>query len=205
MAGAGGTDWARFGFDAARHGVGPAGTGITAANVSQLVRQQVQLDGTVDSSPIYLHGVRIHGAAHDVFFVTTTYGKTEAIDAANGRILWRFTPPGYARSPAPRRSPTRPRSPRPTAALVYAAAPDGVIRKLRISDGKVLWARSVTRDPTHEKLTSSLNVSRGLVLVDDRRLHRRCAALPGPRRHAEASAPARSSTSGTRSAPTGTR
>jgi hypothetical protein len=29
----------------------------------------------------------------------------------------------------------------------------------------VLWTTSVTRDPTHEKLTSSLNVSRGLVLV----------------------------------------
>src|SRR5262249_56556504 len=48
---------------------------------------------------------------------------------------------------------------------IYAAAPDGRIRKLRVSDGKVLWTTAVTRDPTHEKLTSSLNVSRGLVLV----------------------------------------
>src|SRR5438094_165699 len=69
--------------------------GITAANVSKLARQQVALDGTVDSSPIYLHGVRVAGATHDVFFVTTTYGRTEAIDAANGRVLWRFTPPAY--------------------------------------------------------------------------------------------------------------
>src|SRR5262249_943361 len=48
---------------------------------------------------------------------------------------------------------------------VYAASPDGRVRKLRLSDGKVLWTTTVTRDPTHEKLTSSLNVSRGMVLV----------------------------------------
>jgi outer membrane protein assembly factor BamB len=164
LAGSGGTDWARFGFDTARSDTGPAGP-LTAANVSHLVRQQVQLDGTVDSSPIYLHAVQVHGATHDVFFVTTTYGKTEAIDASNGKLLWRFTPPAYG-SLARRAQIT---NATPVASTdrtaIYAAAPDGKIRKLRISDGKVLWTTSVTRDPTHEKLTSSLNVSRGLVLV----------------------------------------
>ena len=91
----GGTDWARFGFDTARHGAGPAGP-LTAANVSHLVRQQVSLDGTVDSSPIYLHGVKVFGTTRDVFFVTTTYGRTEAINAANGKVLWRFTPGSYS-------------------------------------------------------------------------------------------------------------
>src|SRR5580765_2004703 len=85
-----GSDWPTIGDDAARHNSGPASTGITAANVGKLQRQSVQLDGTVDSSPIYLHHVRVGGAAHDVFFVTTTYGKTEAIDAANGAVLWRY-------------------------------------------------------------------------------------------------------------------
>ena len=56
------TDWPQFGFDAARHNVGPASTGITAGNVGRLRRQQVQLDGTVDSSPIYLHGVTVGGS-----------------------------------------------------------------------------------------------------------------------------------------------
>jgi hypothetical protein len=48
---------------------------------------------------------------------------------------------------------------------VYAAAPDGRVRKLRLSDGKVLWTTAVTRDPTHEKMTSSINVSRGMVIM----------------------------------------
>ena len=86
-------DWPEFGFNPARTDVGPAVTGITAGNVGTLRRQQVQLPGTVDSSPIYLHGVTVRGRPHDVFFVTTTYGITIAIDAATGRILWRFTPP----------------------------------------------------------------------------------------------------------------
>src|SRR2546423_2110288 len=83
-------DWTRFGWDAGRSSASPDETGITAKNVATLRRQQVQLDGTVDASPIYLHGVRVNGGAHDVFFVTTTYGKTLAGDADNGAILRRY-------------------------------------------------------------------------------------------------------------------
>ena len=162
---AGGTDWDRFGYDAARHGVGPAATGITAANIAKLNRRQVTLDGTVDSSPIYLHGVTVNGKAHDALFVTTTYGKTEAIDASSGAVLWRFTPPAYSSFAGSAQITTAAPVADPSRAAVYAAAPDGRIRKLRVSDGKVLWTTRVTRDPTHEKLTSSLNFSRGLVLI----------------------------------------
>src|ERR1700688_2719434 len=85
-------DWTRFGGDVGRSSSSPDPTGITAANVASLTRQQVTIDGTVDASAIYLHAVRAGGATHDVFFVTTTYGKTIPIDAANGTILWEFTP-----------------------------------------------------------------------------------------------------------------
>lgn len=80
-----GHDWTRFGWDASRSSAATAPTGITAGNVAALRRQQVVLDGTVDASAIYLHGVRANGATRDVFFVTTTYGKTLAIDANDGR------------------------------------------------------------------------------------------------------------------------
>src|SRR5258707_9347692 len=88
-------DWTRFGWNAGRSSASTDETGITAANVSTLQRQQVTIDGTVDSSPIYLHAVRINGGTHSVFFVTTIYGKTIAIDADDGTILWRYTPAGY--------------------------------------------------------------------------------------------------------------
>ena len=131
----GGTDWNRFGYDAARSDVGPAGTGITAANVAKLHRRQVTLDGTVDSSPIYLHGVTVRGKSHDVLFVTTTYGKTEALDASSGAVLWRFTPPSYSSlagtpqitTAAPVADPSRRRSMprRPTAGSASCASPTG--------------------------------------------------------------------------------
>jgi outer membrane protein assembly factor BamB len=158
-------DWPMFGFTAARTNTGPAATGITAANVADLSRQRIRLPGTVDSSPIYLHGVQVKGRAHDVFFVTTTYGLTLAIDAGSGRILWRFTPPSYASLAGSAQITTATPAADPGRAAIYAAAPDGNVRKLRIADGKVLWTTSVTRDPTHEKLPAALNVAGGLVLA----------------------------------------
>src|SRR6266516_2446073 len=91
-----GGNWTRFGYDAARSNSGPARTGIAAGKVGKLHRQQVRLPGTADSSPIYLRGVRVRGRPHDVFFVTTSYGITVAVDARSGGILWRFKPRGYA-------------------------------------------------------------------------------------------------------------
>lgn len=160
----GGTDWNRFGYDSARHNQGPAG-GLIAANVSKLRASRVQLDGTVDSSPIYLHDVRVQGKSHDVFFVTTTYGKTEAIDADSGSVLWRFTPSSYSRIAGTAQITNSSPAAATDRSAIYASAPDGRVRKLRVSDGKVLWTTTLTRDPTHEKLTSSINVSRGLVIM----------------------------------------
>lgn len=159
-----GMDWPLFGYDTARHDSAP-GSGITAANVAGLHRQVVQLGGTVDSSAIYLHDVRVEGRVRDVFFVTTTYGRTIAIDAATGRVLWRFTPASYARLRGTAQVTTATPAASVDRTAIYAASPDGVVRKLRISDGKVLWATSVTRDPTHEKLTSGINVFGGRVIV----------------------------------------
>jgi outer membrane protein assembly factor BamB len=154
-------DWPLYGYDAARHNASPDAT-ITAANVSQLHRRRVRIDGTVDSSPIYVaKGVR----GRDAFLFTTTYGKTEALDASTGRVLWRFTPSTYKHlagsaqitNAAPALSSDR--------TAVYAASSDGRIRKLRLSDGHVLWTTRITFHPTHEKLTSSLNVYDGRVIA----------------------------------------
>ena len=87
------SDWTRFGWDAGRSSAPTGPTRITAANVASLVRQQVAIDGTVDAAAIYLHGVPVNGAKHDALFVTTMYGKTLAIDADDGTVLWRYTPP----------------------------------------------------------------------------------------------------------------
>jgi putative pyrroloquinoline-quinone binding quinoprotein len=148
-------DWARFGHDAARHNAGPA-TAVTAANVGKLHRSSLRLDGTVDSSPISFRGV---------VYVTTTYGRTEAISPVTRRVLWRYSPPTYASYAGSYRITNMTPIADPDGTAIYAGAPDGRIVKLSIRTGKVLWSRSITRDPTHEKLTSSLNISRGFVIA----------------------------------------
>jgi outer membrane protein assembly factor BamB len=158
-------DWPGFDYDAARSGSAPVTTGITAANVGRLVRYQVEVGGTVDSAPIYLHGVTVRGAKHDTFFVTTSYGKTEAIDAASGRILWRYVPATYASYAGSAQITTMTPQADPSRAAIYAGEPDGRIVKLAVGNGKLLWSTSITNDPTHEKLAGSINFAQNLVLA----------------------------------------
>lgn len=161
----GGRDWPRFGWDAGRSSAPAVAMGVTAASLASLQRQQVALDGTVDASAIYLHAAQVGGRPHDVFFVTTTYGKTLAIDADSGTVLWRFTPPGYERWAGSRQITTATPVADPGGAFVYAAAPDGQIRKLAIPDGHVVWGTAITTLPGREKIASSLNYFRGRVVA----------------------------------------
>ena len=162
-----GGDWTRFGYDAARHNAGPVKTGITSANVGKLRRQRVTLDGTVDASPIYLRGVKIHGASHDAFFVTTSYGRTIAVDAASGSILWRFTPSSYSSLAGTYRITNSTPVADPSRKFIYAASPDGRVHKLSVASGAEArgWPVRVTLLPQREKLGTSLNYARGLVLI----------------------------------------
>jgi hypothetical protein len=164
-----GGDWNRFGYDAARHNVGPASTGISAVNVRKLRRQVVRLPGTVDSSPIYLRSVAVRGRRHDVFVVTTSYGKTLAVDASAGSSLWTFTPTGYRSWAGSDRITNASPVADPSRRFVYAAAPDGRIHKLAVASGAEVraggWPVAITRLPAREKIGPALNYSRGQVLA----------------------------------------
>src|SRR6516165_8455378 len=120
-------DWLQFGFDSARSNAPGGSTGITAANVGSVVRQQVKLDGVADSSAAYLRGVRVEGATHDTFFVTTSYGRTYAIDADSGAILWQFVPPGIGSFEHSAQITEASPLVDPDRASIYAASPDGKI------------------------------------------------------------------------------
>lgn len=158
-------DWLQFGGDAARSSASPAPTGITADNVAALRRRQVALDGIVDASVIYLHGAEVGGAPHDAFFVTTTYGRTLAIDAASGAILWRYTPPGYDTWAGSAQITNATPAADPDRRFIYAASPDGRIQKLAVADGHPVWSTAITRLPAREKIASSLGVYHGRVIA----------------------------------------
>ncbi|HVC00552.1 MAG TPA: PQQ-binding-like beta-propeller repeat protein [Candidatus Dormibacteraeota bacterium] len=160
-----GGDWPQFGLDLASSSASAAPTGITAANIPDLTLLPVKLDGTVDASAIYLHGVIVKGSRHDVFFVTTTYGKTIAVDAGQGSILWEYTPPKYTSWAGTYQITNSTPVADPDRQFIYAAAPDGTVRKLAVSDGHVLWTTPITLLPQREKIASPLRYFRGRIIA----------------------------------------
>jgi hypothetical protein len=158
-------DWPRFGFDAAGSNASTAPAGITAADLPKLHMQRIQLPGTVDASAIYLHAVTVRGAPHDVFFVTTSYGITLAIDADSGTILWQHQPDGYDKWARTRQVTTATPVADPDRSFIYAVNPGGEIEKLAVADGRAEWAISITRNPQREKIASALNFSGGRVVA----------------------------------------
>jgi outer membrane protein assembly factor BamB len=158
-------DWPRFGWDVAGSNSPSGSTGIAAKSLGSLKLRQVAIDGTVDSSAIYLRAVSVGDAIRDVFFVTTTYGKTIAIDADSGAALWEFTPPSYASLAGSYRITNATPVADPDRRYIYAAAPDGVVRKLAVSDGAVIWSAAITKLPEREKIASALNYFKGRVIA----------------------------------------
>jgi outer membrane protein assembly factor BamB len=156
------TDWPEFGLNAQRGDATSQPTGITAAVVGGLSDRRVSLPGTVDSSPIYLHRVRIGSRSRDVVVVTTTYGRTVALDPTTGKLFWTFTPSGYAGWAGTAQITNSSPIADPDRRFVYAASPDGLVHKLSIADGREdsvgAWPARVTEDPTREKLGSALNI-----------------------------------------------
>lgn len=157
-------DWPQFGGNVASTSANPA-AGITAAQLQHLQRRQVPLDGTVDASAIYLHGVTVKGARHNALFVTTTYGKTLAVDADSGAILWEYTPASYAQLAGTRQITNSTPAADPSREAIYAASPDGEIHKLAIGDGHEIWHTSITRLAHREKMDSPLKVFHGRVIA----------------------------------------
>ncbi len=160
-------DWPEFGLDPQRSGVTEASPGISASQLGHLRRLHVSLPGTVDSSPVYLHGAVVAGATHDVAVVTSTYGRTLAIDAASGHILWTFTPPGYGGWAGSAQITTTSPLVDPDGRFVYAASPNGEIHKLALATGTEAagWPVHLTRDQTHEKLAAALNLDGPYVIA----------------------------------------
>jgi outer membrane protein assembly factor BamB len=158
-------DWTQFGDNPQRTGSAPAATGITAGNVRRLSLRSVRIDGVADSAAIELHGIVTHGARHDLVAVTTSYGKTIALDPGTGRKLWEFDPSGVNSAPGNPQVTTASPIADPDRRYLYSASPNGVIHKLSVATGRQVWSRSITYDATHEKIASALSIDGPFVVA----------------------------------------
>ncbi|MGH9414138.1 MAG: PQQ-binding-like beta-propeller repeat protein [Terriglobales bacterium] len=158
-------DWLMFGGSLTSPSVNVSPGGINAANAAKLARREVTLPGTVDSSAVYLHGAMVKGARHNAVFLTGLYGKTMAIDADSGKMLWVYTPASYSKLAGTRQVTNASPTIDPGLQSIYAASPDGFIQKLAIGDGHLVWRTSVTKLPLREKLDSGVKVYHGRVIA----------------------------------------
>ncbi len=154
-----------FGGDVQSSSANRQPTGMTAANVGRLMHRRVELDGLVDASAVYLHEANIEGARHDAIFVTTSYGKTLALDADTGQILWEYTPASYPSIAGSRQFTNSTPVIAPGGRFIYAASPDGYIQELAVRDGRVLWRTAITELPLREKMDSPLRLFHGRVIA----------------------------------------
>jgi hypothetical protein len=163
------SDWSRFDYNAQRSGVGPTSTGITSSDLAALRSRVITISGVADSSAVELHGIAARGRTRDLMFITTTYGRTLAIDPATGQTVWQFTPGDIASYRGSPQITTATPVIDPDRLYIYAASPDGLIHKLAVSTGREVrtghWPARVTSNPAHEKISGALNISGGSVVV----------------------------------------
>ncbi len=157
--------WPMFGGNVQSTSANLQPTGINAANVRKLSHRAIDLDGLVDASAIYIRGASVRGARHDAIFVTTTYGRTLALDAESGIVLWEYTPASYRDLAGTRQFTNSTPVADADGQSIYAASPDGDIQKLAISDGRPLWRTAITELPLREKMASPLKFFRGRVIA----------------------------------------
>lgn len=162
-------DWQRFDYNAQRSGVGPSDTGINPADLGALRTRVVHIAGVADSSAIELHAIVIGGRARDVIVITTTYGRTLAIDPGTGARLWAYVPRDIGAYEGSSQITTATPIADPDRRFVYAASPDGRIHKLELATGLEIrsghWPVRVTFDPTREKIAAALNISGRSLIV----------------------------------------
>jgi outer membrane protein assembly factor BamB len=177
------TNWPVFGYDPARSGVDGSQRVLTVSNVNKLrSRWQVSLGAVADSTPILLEGVKTGRISRTLLFQTATNGTTFGIDAASGRILWRFgtnlpwaTNGNYSPIEFLRRvfsglkvTASTPAAD-PSGQSIYAPGLDGFVHKLDAATGTELRGNGfpvrITLLPQTEKDASPLNVANGYLYV----------------------------------------
>jgi hypothetical protein len=85
------TDIVTYKYDAGRTGQNLTESILTPAGVSSAsfgLQRLLTADGKVDAQPLYLSGLTVQGAAHNVVFVATENDSVYAFDVDSGATLW---------------------------------------------------------------------------------------------------------------------
>lgn len=152
-------NWPVFGYDPSRSGFNSAERTLTVGNVHRLREKwQISLGAVADSTPIELDRIKVGRTYRSMLFQTTKNGVTLGIDAATGKVLWRFSTTG---STITNSTPAAD----PSGKFVYVPGVDGLVHKLSAAKGREHrgggFPLRITRLPQTEKHASPLNVANG--------------------------------------------
>jgi Immunoglobulin domain/PQQ-like domain len=98
-----GADVVTYKYDAMRSGQNLAESTLTTANVSVSTfgkLNNLMVDGRVDAQPLYLSGLMVAAASHNVVFVETEHDSAYAFDADTGGLLWHVSLVGAGETPS---------------------------------------------------------------------------------------------------------
>jgi len=87
-----GVDITTYHVDVARTGLNPSETTLTPTTVTSAtfgLLRTLPVDGKVDGEPLYLFGLTIAGASHNVTYAVTEHDSVYAFDADTGTQLWK--------------------------------------------------------------------------------------------------------------------
>jgi hypothetical protein len=85
------TDITTYKYDLARTGANTTESLLTVANVNQATFGKLRFlttNSKVDAQPLYLAGLTVNGAKHNVLFVATENDMVYAFDVDTGSVLW---------------------------------------------------------------------------------------------------------------------
>jgi hypothetical protein len=88
------TDVVTYKNDLSRTGQNQTESVLTPANVKAAsfgLLRTLAADGKVDATPLYLSGLTVQGAKHNVVFIASESDSVYAYDADNGALLWRVS------------------------------------------------------------------------------------------------------------------
>ena len=88
------TDIVTYKYDAGRTGQNLTESILTPANVNSAsfgLQHFLTADGKVDAQPLYLSGLTLAGATHNVLYVATENDSVYAFDADTGTVLWQVS------------------------------------------------------------------------------------------------------------------
>jgi quinohemoprotein ethanol dehydrogenase len=120
--------------------------------------------GSMESNPVAIDGV--------LYTTNAPLGETFAIDAATGKIIWKYTP-SYAGITLPNGSAFSPGNGGRRAGVavgegkVFVGLPDGRVVALDQTNGNPLWESSVGSHKVNAKVSSAPIYVRGMVIVGD--------------------------------------